>query len=118
MTMLSRSLDEAATIDDEARAPAPAVKWSASRRVVFRFAFSYLVLWTLPGPIDPLDVHDKWQALWRAPVAWVGAHVFHAADIGRRAPSDGDRLGDWVLSLCLLAAAALVTGAWSILDRR
>ncbi len=104
----------------EARsAAAPA--WGAAKRLLFRFAFVYLILYNLPFPLSALPgerpISQGYDGLWAPLVVWTGKHLFHVA-ITVRPNGSGDTTFNYVqvfLYLVLAAAAALV---WTLLDRR
>src|SRR5215510_6691673 len=82
-------------------APERAVQWSLAKRVGFRFAFAYILLYTFPGPIDELRgtdvVSSAYASIWRPVVPWVGANVLHLANpINMRPSGSGDRMFNWV----------------------
>src|SRR5262245_3826291 len=71
--------------------------WGPIQRFLFRFAFVYLILCTLPFPLNHLwhlaelpepvksvaacgsEVAQWYSGLWNRPVAWVGERVFGVA---------------------------------------
>jgi uncharacterized membrane protein YphA (DoxX/SURF4 family) len=106
----------------------PAVaRWSAARRVAFRFCFVYFGLFCLGQqilgglfPIPKVEFPDL-AALWpmRQIVFWTAAHVFHVTQtLVYKGSGSGDKTFDWVLSFCLLVIAVAATCVWSLLDRR
>ena len=104
----------------EARSAAAPV-WGAAKRLLFRFAFVYLILYNLPFPLSALPgeraISQGYDSLWAPLVLWVGKHLFHV-DITVRPNGSGDTTFNYVqvfLYLVLAAAAALV---WTLLDRR
>ena len=60
--------------------------WGATKRILFRFGFAYLALYTLPILLSLPLVFSPWAAhiiqpyadLREAVVSWVGQHLFHA----------------------------------------
>jgi len=106
-------------------APAPTTRpgWSIARRVAFRFAFAYLLLYNLPFPIGGLPLTDPvkgwYDRLWHVVVPWFAAHVLHLAKpITIFSNGSGDTTYDYVLVLVLVLLAAAATLVWSVLDRR
>jgi hypothetical protein len=108
---------EPATEPREATSPA----WGAAKRLLFRFAFVYLVLYNLPFPLSMLSWHRElsraYPGLWRLPVHWVGQHLFHV-DITVLPNGSGDTTFNYVLVFCYLALATGAALAWTLLDRR
>jgi hypothetical protein len=103
-----------------AEAPAP---WNLPRRIAFRFAFAYLVLYNLPFPLteppktEKLDKAYDW--LWHKIVPWFGKHVLHLAkDITVFPNGSGDTTYNYVQLLCYALIAFTATLIWSIADRR
>jgi hypothetical protein len=105
-------------------------RWSLARRVAFRFACAYLLLYNLPFPLDAVPIPtqavqsatDRWvirpyQEAWDAVVVLVGRNVFDVGIIVRPAGS-GDTTWNYVQVCCFLALAAAVTLLWSLLDPR
>jgi len=102
----------------EARSAAPV--WGAAKRLLFRFAFAYLVLYNLPFPVNmlPGQASAQWyDALWDAPVHWTGKHLFHV-DITVRPNGSGDTTFNYVQVFCYLVLAIGVALVWTLLDRR
>jgi uncharacterized membrane protein YphA (DoxX/SURF4 family) len=106
---------------------APPVQWTLATRVTFRFLFSYLIMYCLSNQIfgglfiiPKVDIPDL-GALWpmRQITFWTAAHVFRVAKpLVYTGSGSGDKTFDWVQAFCLLVFAAIITGAWSLLDRR
>jgi hypothetical protein len=97
--------------------------WSASRRVAFRFVFTYLVLYNLPFPLGTIPFTGKlrrwYTAIWNALVPWFGAHVLHLATPITIFPSgSGDKTYDYVQLLLFVLVAAAATLAWSLVDKK
>lgn len=106
----------------EPGAPAPAA-WSLARRIAFRFAFAYLLLYSLPGPVDSLPgmefLSEAFESGWYAVVPWVGKHVMGLEkDITRFPTGSGDTLYNYVQLPVLFAVSVLVAAVWSGVDRR
>ncbi len=108
-------------------APTGVPQWSPITRIGFRFVFSYFFLYIAPGPVGSLSTYksfnglDKiWSVLWHQVVPWVGTNILHlnANALSEVANGSGDELYDYVLILCLLVTAGLITAIWSWLDRK
>lgn len=98
-------------------------RWSLAKRVAFRFAFAYLVLYNLPFPLGEPTFTDavaqKYDDLWQPVVAWVGEHVLRLGyEISFTPTGSGDTTHRYVQALCFLSLAALATLLWSALDRK
>ncbi|MGO4883293.1 MAG: hypothetical protein ACLP59_21105 [Bryobacteraceae bacterium] len=119
-------------------APTPE-RWSLVNRVLFRFAFVYLVLYCWPSAGRPsiLDAIPNFalgamneddaskltnyaEAPWHALCPWVAVHVFHLrGEVTQYHPTgSGDTTLDYVFAFCSAVIAGLVTPVWSMLDRR
>ena len=97
--------------------------WHQVTRIIFRFAFAYLILYILPFPLGSIPYTDALVAfyteLWNAVVPWVGRHVLKLNyEIAVAFNGSGDRTYDYVQVLCLLVLAGAATALWSLLDRR
>ena len=86
--------------------------WSPAKRIAFRFAFVYLVVYNLPFPAgvfwdgDPLS--RGYEAMWKAVVPWVGRELLHLpAPITIFPGGSGDTTFNYVQVLCF-AVLALV----------
>jgi hypothetical protein len=99
-------------------------RWPLLKRVAFRFAFAYAVLYFIPFALDWLPFYaeaaeKKYEIPWHLFVPWVGKHVLHlGSDITVFTNGSGDTTYDYVLMLCCVALAAVATVLWSLLDRR
>jgi len=98
-------------------------EWRLSSRILFRFAFAYLVLYNLPFPLNyvpGVEFFDRtYTNLWNAIVTRVGAHVLHLSYAITVLPNgSGDTTWNYVQVFCYLILALIVTIAWSLLDRR
>jgi hypothetical protein len=97
-------------------------KWRSLQRIFFRFAFSYLVLYNFPFPLDVIPVLGEVIAkpyidLWNAVVPWVGKHLFHVT-ITVRPNGSGDTTYNYVQVFCYLVIALAAAAVWTLLDRR
>ncbi len=108
--------------------------WSPLKRILFRFAFVYLLLCTLPfplnhawdlselpAPVKSVAAFGRWTAqwysgLWKAPVTWVGQHVF-GVNITILPNSSKDTTYNYVETFCHLILAAALAIGWTVLAR-
>jgi hypothetical protein len=106
--------------------------WSPLKRVLFRFAFVYLLLCTLPFPLThawhlselPEPVKSvaalgrrtaQWYTgLWKTPVMWVGQQVF-GVTITVLPNSSKDTTYNYVETFCHLVLAAVLAMGWTVL---
>jgi len=113
-------------------------RWSLLSRVLFRFAFVYLVFYCWPeaGRTSLLDAIPSYgdgaaneddslgltklvEAPWHALTPWVAVHIFHlhGAITQYHVSGSGDRTLDYVLVFCFAMIAAFATLIWSVIDR-
>ncbi|MFL6193533.1 MAG: hypothetical protein ACJ75H_05140, partial [Thermoanaerobaculia bacterium] len=96
--------------------PVPA--WGLAKRVLFRFAFAYLLLYNLPFPLSVVPFINKpFEAFWNAVVPWVGKLTF-GLDVTVRPNGSGDTTYNYLQVLCFLILAVAATAVWSLLDHR
>jgi hypothetical protein len=89
--------------------------WHPVKRFLFRFAFAYLVLYSVflcAGGLSPI------RNLLDAVVPWVGQHVFQVNISPRPLTPRGDLTFDYVQVFCFLMFAAGATVVWTLLDRK
>ena len=103
----------------EPRSAAP--RWSLPQRILFRFAFSYLLLCTISYLPYFLPLPEVLTAplleLWNVLVPQVADAVFRA-DASVLPNGSGDTTWNYVQAFCFLVLAAAAAGAWTLLDRR
>ncbi len=95
--------------------------WSLTRRLLFRFAFAYLLLYNLPFPLDIIPgldaVSGPYGKIWDFVVPQVADDVFGV--YATNTPNgSGDTTFDYVQAFTFLMLALVATAAWSFLDRR
>lgn len=104
--------------------------WTPFGRVLFRFAFTYLLIyafgcdnWTLFGLIpfgagDWLSSH--FALLWIRPAEWLAGPVFGVTGVGAHyhISGSGDTAINWIAVGLMLLTALIVAIVWSILDGR
>jgi uncharacterized membrane protein YphA (DoxX/SURF4 family) len=100
----------------------PAPVWSPVKRLLFRFAFCYLVLYSFPFPlyyIPYVGMVAYWynNLLVDKLVPWVGQQVFGVA-ITVQPNGSGDTTYNYVQLFCFFLIAAAAALVWSLLDRR
>src|SRR5215469_17985336 len=99
-------------------------QWSLAKKVAFRFVFAYLILFILTAQeiasIPGINfVVEKYHGLWHRVVPWIGKHVLRLSyDMPMGPSGSGDKTYDWVLALCYLVLAVVVSVVWSVLDRK
>src|SRR5579864_4653353 len=106
--------------------PEPPFEWRLATKVAFRYAFVYFGLYVIcTQMVSGLVRLPNWGApnLGTVPpmsalVMWVIRHVFHDHRTLAMVGGSGDKLFDWVLALCLLVIAAVLTCVLSVVDRR
>jgi uncharacterized membrane protein YphA (DoxX/SURF4 family) len=103
--------------------PESTPQWSTPKKIAFRFAFSYFLLYVYPRSVGSLgafvNYNNPLRDMWHAVVPWVGIHVLHlTGDFTEVANGSGDQLYDYVLLFCIAIAAALATLVWSWLDQK
>ncbi len=105
--------------------------WPLWLRIVFRFVFSYWVLYNLPFPLNVSAgvggglfsgasyLVNGYERLWQAFVPWVGAHILHlSGPITYFMTGSGDTSSDYMRLLCIVVLAAIATLVWTLLDRK
>jgi hypothetical protein len=107
---------------EPARAAAP--EWSFAKRLLFRFGFSYLLLYLLPSYLEFLSyvphgdsIVKGYMDFWQAVVPWVGKQVFQQ-NITVFTNGSGDTTYNYVEIFCFAVAAAVAALVWTVLDRR
>jgi hypothetical protein len=92
-------------------------RWSTFKLLAFRFAFTYLVVYSFPFPLDSIpwlgeQIYRPWNAIW------IGlAKRLLGADIDVQPTGSGDMAWNYVQFAAMLVIAAAVTIIWSIVDR-
>ena len=101
--------------------PHPVPVWSPLKRLLFRFACSYLVLYSFPFPMYYLPYAELalgWYfTLMNKLTMWVGQQVF-GVTMNVVPTGSGDTAYNYVHVFCVLAIAMAATLVWSLLDRR
>lgn len=97
-------------------------QWGPVRRALFRFLFSYLVLYNLPFPLNVIPVYGEvlkqsYLEIWKGIVPWVGERVF-GVDASYHLSGSGDTTFNYVLVFCYLILALAATAVWTFLDRQ
>lgn len=96
--------------------------WGAVQRILFRFLFSYLVLYIFPFPLNVIPVYgpaldQSYTEIWHVVAPWVGEHVF-GVEVRSRASGRGDTTYGNVLIFCYVILALAATAVWTLLDRK
>ncbi len=98
-------------------------EWPLGRRIAFRFALAYWLLYCLPFPFESIPgtgwVASWYQGLVDRFVPWVGAHALHLAEpVVAVTNGSGDTTFRWIRLLCIVILAAAATLIFSLLDRK
>jgi len=93
-----------------------------ARPLLFRFTFSYLVLYNLPFPLHKIPwvgpiLTQPYKDLWDWLVPWTGQHLL-GKNVAIRHGGSGDTTYNYVQVLCFLILAAVATAVWTVLDRK
>ena len=97
--------------------------WGPVQRALFRFLFSYLVLYNLPFPLDAIPVYGEileqsYRETWNMVLPWVGEHILGTEVRLRGGSGRGDSTYGYVQIFCYLILALTATAVWTLLDRR
>jgi hypothetical protein len=96
-------------------------RWGPVKRMLFRLAFVYFLLYLLPFPLNVIPyvsaIERPWEAGWNALVTWVGRLVF-GVEITVLPNGSGDTTWNYVQVFCCLVLALAAAGVWTVLDRR
>jgi uncharacterized membrane protein YphA (DoxX/SURF4 family) len=107
--------------------PGESVPWRLATRLLFRFVFSYLILYSI-YTYDGLVTFLRFAVTGKFPdglldpllhriVPWVGKHLLHLPkDIIVFSNGSGDTTYDWVLVVGSLVLALAAAAVWSALD--
>ena len=130
MAVFDRSLEDepelpsSTPVEEEGTREAAAPAWGPGKRILFRFAFSYLSLFLLSIFVGVLsfiprlgDAASWYYQLWIALVPWVGKHLLGVTATPHPSGS-GDTMADWVAAFCGLVLALAATVVWSLFDRK
>jgi hypothetical protein len=102
--------------------------WNLPKRVAFRFACSYLMLYNLPmmGHVNLLEaipgvswLSEKYTHVWHTIVPQVALHLFELSGPVTVYPAvngSGDTTLDYVEDLCIVAVALLAAVVWSLVN--
>jgi hypothetical protein len=96
--------------------------WGPVKRALFRYLFSYLVLYNFPFLLNVIPVYGEilrqsYMEIWRVVPLWVGEHVL-GVEVRYRSSGGGDSTYTYVLLFCYLILALAATAVWTFLDRR
>ncbi len=96
--------------------------WGPVQRALFRFLFSYLVLYNFPFLLNVIPVHgeilrESYMEMWKVIPPWVGEHVF-GVEVLYRFSGGGDKTYTYVLIFCYLILALAAMAVWTLLDSR
>jgi hypothetical protein len=92
--------------------------WRPVKKLLFLFAFVYLVLYNFPSPLYYLHIDqvDAWYfQMWRPLVPWVAKHVFNVIITVH---GGGDSIFAYVQLFCFLVISIAAALIWTLLDRK
>lgn len=94
--------------------------WGPVQRALFRFLFSYLVLYNFPYTLNVIPVYgeilkESYLENWKVVAPWVGEHVF-GVEARYRVSGSGDTTYNYVQVYCYLILALAATAVWTLLD--
>jgi hypothetical protein len=124
LTIAVQSVESAVAVEQESSLPRE--QWGLALRIAFRFCVAYFTLFGLSNQIlgglfvIPKVNIPELSALWplRHITFWTAAHIFRIKrDLVYTGSGSGDKTFDWILAICLLVIASVITLVWSILDR-
>jgi hypothetical protein len=95
-------------------------RWTIGQRIGFRFLLAYLLLFFFPFPsglVNPYWLGRLFNPLWGWLVPWVAGVLGITLPPSTQGGS-GDSTFAYLRVLTMLILAALMTGLWSVLDRR
>lgn len=86
------------------------------KKLLFRFAFAYLILYNFPFPLYYIPGAGRWYIqMWKPLVPWVGKHVFNVTVTVR---GGGDSTYGYVQIFCFLVISMAAALIWTLLDRK
>jgi hypothetical protein len=95
--------------------------WGLARRILFRFAFAYLILCTTTYSLYFMPLPEwavrPYLAFWDSLVPWVG-NAFFQADTSVLPNGSGDTTYNYVQVFCFFLLALAATAIWTLLDRK
>ncbi|CAN5366766.1 hypothetical protein BH23BAC3_BH23BAC3_33910 [soil metagenome] len=97
-------------------------RWGPGKKILFRFAFLYVLLYTLPSPYDAIPgisvLSDFFNSFWNNLGVWVGSSILSIEEeINTQFMGSSDRLIDYIRVLIYAALSVTGTLLWTILDR-
>lgn len=120
--MSASSWDEAVPLSASPAVAVEVPRWSLAKRIAFRFAFSYLLLYNLPTPFDLLPFLEKpvgwYMDGFRNAIVIPTAKLVFGLDVVVRVTGSGDGVIEYVRVFCLAVLSVAATLLWSVLDRR
>jgi hypothetical protein len=103
--------------------PAPR-RWPLAQRILFRFAFIYLVLYCLPHILSAIPggqfAGTPYTRLWHTICPWIAIHIFHLSGQPTTyfRTGSGDTTLAYIENLVYVVVSLAGMLLWSILDRR
>lgn len=98
------------------------VKWNPLRKIGFRFAFIYLVLYSFPFPISTIPgiswLSQFYNNFLTSFIKWVGHAILGIKEISTVPTGSGDTTFSFVSLFSFLCLAFIGALIWSMLDRK
>lgn len=115
--------DATLVAEDEQPSPATAPRWSLATRIAFRFAFVYLGLYSAPMVLWMVPYASylvgKYFDLIGVIVPWVAHYILHLQrNVAYAITGSSDTTYNYVETFIYLLVSAIITLAWSLLDRK
>ena len=106
------------------KAPAYPKPWNVGTRLLFRFSFTYLVLYSLiplafvsPALLRDRSLFANSQKVWTALSVWAASNVFRATGFDPTFMGSDSVLG-WSQAGVIVLTALAAVAVWSMLDRK
>jgi len=98
-------------------------RWGQNKKILFRFAFLYVLLYTLPEPYVAIPgislISSYFNSFWNSISVWFGTTILSIdGDINTRFLGSSDRLVDYLRIVACFSISAVGTLFWSVVDHQ